>query len=119
MSMIVTIVAVFPMEVEPHELPRVECRTFIVQTESIQEGYDSISGFASAIDATEVWAVETRELCVTPDHRLTRQELLSEWQSWVHWQLTDGSGWIRVHQGPENFQQRIDRLFAERRPEFA
>lgn len=117
---IICLVAVFPVDVQYHELPRVECREFIVEAKSVAAAYEEMSGWAQMVDATEVWGVKLRELCITPDRKHIRQEDLGTWEHWTRWQLSDDStGWKRVALGPETFRQRLDRQFAERHPEFA
>ncbi len=117
---IFTIVAAFPVDVAYHELPRVRVDTFVVEGPNLREAFEAIKEHVHIVGATEVFGVPLREIYIGPDMRLSREEKLEQWAHWPRLvQAGEFEGWELLAKGPESFDQRSDRLFAERHPEFA
>ncbi|WP_087865111.1 hypothetical protein [Comamonas thiooxydans] len=118
---IFTIVAAHPVDVQSHELPRVRVDTYLVEGDELKAAFGKIADYEGVVDATEVLGRELDHLVLTPITRLQKEETLEQWTHWRHLidqgELEDS--WTPLARGPESFQQRRERKFAEANPHLA
>ena len=116
-----TFVVAHPVNVQAHELPRVLESYYFLEGENLANAFARIADFEHVADATEVFGVESASVMITPLTRLQSEKPLTEW---MHWSDLQRRGeldvqWTLLAEGPESFSERLERLFAERHPQFA
>lgn len=76
-------IAVTSVEVQPHELPRVQYADYILQADSAESAWDEIKDHKHAAEAADVWVHEfTTPLRITPLSTFNHQEPLSQYRHW-------------------------------------
>lgn len=109
---IFTFVTAHPVNVEPHELPRVREGCYMLEGESLESAFAVIAEFEHVASATEVFGIECVNLLITPQSRLQYEKPLADWE---HWSVMQRRGeldakWTLMAEGEESFSQRQERL---------
>jgi len=103
---IIHIITVTHVEVEPHELPRVQFGDYILQAENADAAWAQIKGCVGVADASEVWAHQlTAPLRITPQTGFNRHESFNEY---LHWSRVQES-YALIQRGKVSLQEHQDK----------
>ena len=113
MRKIFSFVAAHYVQVQSHELPRVEVRAACVEGEDIHSAFDKIKNFDTCAGAVEVFGSEVKHLCITHHEQLVREESHSQWERWAQLAREGELGeWQCVYTGPKTLETLRDESFA-------
>jgi hypothetical protein len=99
-----------PVEVQGHELPRVQYGDYYLFAADLQAAWDKIKEWEGVADAAEVWGIEAGEhFQITPTSRIHQQEQTNQHRHWAHVQ----DRYRLIHSGPESLEQWADRRLDE------
>lgn len=109
--------SVSPVEVQPHELPRVLYRDFMVCAPSLEAAWSRIAEWEGVVDAAEVWGAErdsSEETYVItgPSTLMTKEVGLDHHSHWRAMQAEDGK-YTHLHSGPLSIEQWQENHFAQ------
>src|SRR3989338_6979689 len=109
--------SVSPVEVQPHELPRVLYRDFMVCAPSLEAAWSRIAEWEGVVDAAEVWGAErdySEETYVItgPNTLMTKEAGLDHHSHWRAMQAEDGK-YTHLHSGPLSIEQWQENHFAQ------
>ncbi len=100
-----------PVEVQDHELPRVQYGDYYLFAADLQAAWDTIKEWVGVADAAEVWGIAAGDhFQITPQTRLHQQEQANQHRHWA--QVQDR--YRLIHSGPESLEQWSDRRLDER-----
>ncbi len=100
-----------PVEVQDHELPRVQYGDYYLFAADLQAAWDTIKEWVGVADAAEVWGIAAGDhFQITPQSRLHQQEQANQHRHWA--QVQDR--YRLIHSGPESLEQWSDRRLDER-----
>ena len=109
--------SVSPVEVQPHELPRVLYRDFMICAPSLDSAWSRIAEWEGVVDAAEVWGAERDSIEETyvitgPNTLMTKEEGLDHHRHWRAMQAEDGK-YTHLHSGPLSIEQWQENHFAQ------
>lgn len=109
--------SVSPVEVPPHELPRVLYRDFMICAPSLDAAWARIAEWEGVVDAAEVWGAErdsSEETYVItgPNTLMMKEADLGHHRHWRAMQAEDGK-YTSLHSGPLSIEQWHDNHFAQ------
>lgn len=109
--------SVSPVEVQPHELPRVLYRDFMIFAPSLEAAWARIAELEGVVDAAEVWGAErdsSEETYVItgPNTLMSKEADLSHHRHWREMQAEDGK-YTHLHSGPLSIEQWHENHFAQ------
>lgn len=109
--------SVSPVEVQPHELPRVLYRDFMIFAPSLEDAWARIAEWEGVVDAAEVWGAErdsSEETYVItgPNTLMSKEADLGHHRHWREMQAVDGK-YTHLHNGPLSIEQWHENHFAQ------
>ena len=109
--------SVSPVEVPPHELPRVLYRDFMICAPSLDAAWARIAEWEGVVDAAEVWGAgrdssEETYVITGPNTLMMKETDLGHHRHWREMQAQDGK-YTHLHSGPLSIEQWHDNHFAQ------
>ena len=111
------IFTVSPVEVSPHELPRVLYRDYMLSAPTMEQAWAYLSEWHGVSDCAEVWGAErvsSEETFVITgcDTVMSKETELASHEHWRSVQDDNCGAYTRLHSGPTSLQQWQEAHFA-------